>query len=497
MGAVYVVEHRITGKRLALKCLLPEHLAHPEFSERFLREAQAAGRIQHRNVVDVFDVGQDGEVPYIVMELLEGKSLADLLREGKLTLEETLQIVLRAAEGVCAAHQVGIVHRDLKPDNIFVCFGQSGQLDDPRVLDFGISKLEDDLSKPLTKSGVMLGTPYYMAFEQINSQRDLDQRVDVYAMGVILYEACSGQPPYVAESVGALAIRMMTAPPIPLSQLRPELPEGLTDVVMRCIARDRDQRFPTMQALVDALRPFASDSSALLVPRGQGTPLGASLRSEHAVGATLPAVSSAPPSGMKSSARLKLRVAEDHVERTPAGASSSRTLLWIAAAVLLLVGGGVLLALRNAGSAEGSREPVAAEPPALPKAARTDRAVAKKPERAEQPTTAAEAPVVERVDAERAAPDEAPERAAVKGRRKLVRGREAKSLPTAAAPAPASGPAVLAPPPETKLDQPAAPTEAALQTPQAAAPEVEPLPEPATPPAPETPTPEAPPDVAP
>ena len=110
------------------------------------------------------------------------------------------------------------------------------------MLDFGISKLEDDVSKPLTKSGVMLGTPYYMAFEQINSQRDLDQRVDVYAMGVILYEAMAGQLPYVAESVGALAIRMMSGPPVPLSQLRPELPDGLAEVVMRSVARDRDQR---------------------------------------------------------------------------------------------------------------------------------------------------------------------------------------------------------------------------------------------------------------
>jgi serine/threonine protein kinase len=258
MGAVYVVEHRLTGKRLAVKCLLPEHLEHPELVERFLREAQAAGRIQHRYVVDVFDVGRDGELLYIVMELLEGKTLADLLRDASLPLEDILTILLRAMEGVAAAHATGIVHRDLKPENVIVLAGHSGRYDDPRVLDFGISKLEEDASRPLTRSGVMMGTPYYMSFEQISSQRDLDQRVDVYAMGVILYEALSGRVPYVAESVGALAVRMLTTPPEPLSRLRPDLPPELVEVVMRSIARDRDERYPTIRALIEALAPFTA-----------------------------------------------------------------------------------------------------------------------------------------------------------------------------------------------------------------------------------------------
>jgi serine/threonine protein kinase len=256
MGAVYVVEHRLTGKRLAVKCLLPEHLEHPELVERFLREAQAAGRIQHRYVVDVFDVGRDGELLYIVMELLDGKTLADLLRDATLPLEDILTILLRAMEGVAAAHATGIVHRDLKPENVIVLAGHSGRYDDPRVLDFGISKLEEDASRPLTRSGVMMGTPYYMSFEQISSLRDLDHRVDVYAMGVILYEALSGRVPYVAESVGALAVRMLTTPPEPLSKLRPDLPPELVGVVMRSIARDRDERYPTMRALIEALAPF-------------------------------------------------------------------------------------------------------------------------------------------------------------------------------------------------------------------------------------------------
>jgi serine/threonine protein kinase len=417
MGAVYVVEHRVTGKRLALKCLLPEHLEHPEFVERFLREAQAAGRIEHRNVVDVFDVGREGELIYIVMELLDGKPLAELLRAGNLSLEETLQIMLRAMDGVAAAHAVGIVHRDLKPDNILVCVGQSGRLDDPRVLDFGISKLEDDVSKPLTKSGVMLGTPYYMAFEQINSQRDLDQRVDVYAMGVILYESMAGHVPYVAESVGALAIRMMSGPPVPLGQLRPELPPGLADVVMRSVARDRDQRFPTMNALIEALRPYAPESASLFVPRGQGTPLGPARASQPmAIDATMPAMPSplpphhTPRASVREpgplptptgEARLRLHRADEG--RTPSVDSSSRNVLWAVAVGLL--GLIIVVSVFFALSADDEPSEPSAPPPVPEPAPRAEEKPSSLPEpKAEPPASKAEPAAV---DEPKSAPVEA------------------------------------------------------------------------------------------
>jgi serine/threonine-protein kinase len=263
------VSHKVTGKKLVLKCLLPQYLDYPELVERFLREAQAAGRIQHRHVVDVFDVGRDGSVLYIVMPYLEGKPLSALLREKAVSLDEILALVLRAMEGVAAAHVQGIVHRDLKPDNIFVCKGPSGRLDDPRVLDFGISKLDDEEEKrSLTKSGVLMGTPHYMSFEQLNSQRDIDARADVYAMGCILYEAMAGELPYVAESAPSLAIRMMSGPPKHLSARRPDLPQGLVDAVMKSIERERSDRFPTMEAMIAALAEFVPEhvSSGMTPP---------------------------------------------------------------------------------------------------------------------------------------------------------------------------------------------------------------------------------------
>lgn len=268
MGAVYVVSHAATGKRMALKVLLPEFVHNADIVGRFMREAQIMGRLQHRHVVDVFDVGRDGDVLFIVMELLEGKPLGELVSDASLTLEETLVIATRAMEGVAAAHDVGVIHRDIKPDNIFVCVGPSGRLDDPRVLDFGISKLDGSAGQ-LTQSGVAMGTPYYMSIEQLNGQRDLDARVDVYAMGVILYEALAGRPPYTADSISALAIRVLTTDPVHLSQLVPELPRGLADVVMKAMAKQREQRYRSMRQLIEALRPFVSGAFAEV----SGTPL--------------------------------------------------------------------------------------------------------------------------------------------------------------------------------------------------------------------------------
>ena len=273
MGTVYAVTHHQTGKRLALKCLLPSFVENQSVVERFIREAKAVGRIQHRHVIDVFDQGRDGDVLYIVLPLLEGKPLSELLHDENLTLEEALVILVRAMEGVAAAHAIGVLHRDLKPANIFVCVGVSGRLDDPRVLDFGISKLDDEVGSPLTRSGVAVGTPYYMAIEQLTGQRDLDQRVDVYAMGVILYQALAGVVPYSAENVASLAITLMHIPAIHLRVRRPDLPDGLADVVMCALARDRSGRYPTIRSLIDALLPFIPASAGLRVPEPQGRPL--------------------------------------------------------------------------------------------------------------------------------------------------------------------------------------------------------------------------------
>jgi eukaryotic-like serine/threonine-protein kinase len=345
MGAVYVVSHAQTGKRMAMKTLLPEFVQNADIVSRFLREAQVMGRLHHRHVVDVFDVGRDGDVLFIVMELLEGKPLSDLLADTTLTLDEALAILLRTMEGVAAAHDQGVVHRDLKPDNIFVCVGTSGRLDDPRVLDFGISKLDDPRGEQLTRSGVAMGTPYYMSIEQLSGQRDLDARVDVYAMGVILYEAIAGDPPFVADSMSALAIRVLTTEPVHLKKLRPDLPPGLADVVMRAIARNRDERPRSMRAFIEALRPFLARSAGLAVPEGQGRLL------------------RTPRSGAEALAKPAL------LRTTPEGTRAKNVGLglWVGAALVIALGAAVAtLMLRQPAPPSTASSTPAQRAPALP-----------------------------------------------------------------------------------------------------------------------------------
>jgi hypothetical protein len=442
MGAVYVVSHAQTGKRMAMKILLPEFVQNADIVSRFLREAQVMGRLHHRHVVDVFDVGRDGDVLFIVMELLEGKPLSDLLADTTLTLEEALAILMRAMEGVAAAHDQGVVHRDLKPDNIFVCVGTSGRLDDPRVLDFGISKLDDARGEQLTRSGVAMGTPYYMSIEQLNGQRDLDARVDVYAMGVILYEAISGDPPYVADSMSALAIRVLTTEPMHLGKLRPDLPAGLAELVMKAIARNREQRPRSMRAFIEALRPFVARSAGLAVPEGQGRPLRTPRSGAEAVGT--PALLRTTPGGPR--------------------AKGSSAGLWAACGVVVALGAaGVTVMLREPAAAP-AREPAStpvseAALPALPQVeqpeSRKPTAVAA-PDASLTPTgaTPTESELVE------------PKLAEPKGRegaRKARAGRAAEAEPVSPAKKPAaiveapSSPAAIAPAAPVAPARPAAP----------------------------------------
>ncbi|HET6338518.1 MAG TPA: serine/threonine-protein kinase [Polyangiales bacterium] len=270
MGAVFAATHRFTGKQVAIKWMLPELARDEDAVHRFMREAQAAGRINHPNVVDVYDVGQHEDSFFLVMELLRGEPLTTALSRRDLTVRELLDLLLRAMRGVSAAHRQGVVHRDLKPDNIFLAYEDDGVGREPKVLDFGISKVsnEGQINPRLTRTGAVVGTPYYMSPEQIRGSDSLDRRADVYAFGVILYEALTGQVPFIADTYGALVLEIATGTPKTPDELVPGLPVALSRVVMRAMARNAQDRFADLESLIHALEPFLHDTVPTREPTG-------------------------------------------------------------------------------------------------------------------------------------------------------------------------------------------------------------------------------------
>jgi eukaryotic-like serine/threonine-protein kinase len=260
MGAVYAATHVVSGKRVALKWMLPTVSQLPDATERFVREARATARIDHPNVVDIYDVGSDGASVYLVMELLQGETLHQRLARSPLSATQAISLLMPALRGVAAAHAHGVIHRDLKPDNIFLCQGPHGEPREPKVVDFGISKIaKSDQARDhgLTQSGVVMGTPYYMSPEQVRGAKELDERGDVYAFGVILYEMLAGQRPFQAETYNQLILKIATEDPVPVLRQNPTLDPRLAAVVERAMARAPEARFGSIEALALALQPFA------------------------------------------------------------------------------------------------------------------------------------------------------------------------------------------------------------------------------------------------
>jgi serine/threonine protein kinase len=267
MGIVFGALHVSTGRKVALKWMLSRGLPRSSreresASQRFVREAQATGRIRHDNVVDVYDAGTDKDAPYLVMERLEGETLRARMERGPMAWDEALSLLLPIMHGVSAAHREGVVHRDLKPDNVFLANTTSGQMV-PKVLDFGISRLRvPDASEPsLTRTGTMIGTPAYMPLEQLRGEGNIDERVDVYALGVVLYEMLTGSRPYVARNAADFAALIASAQPVALSTHRPELRGAREAAVMKALARSPADRFASVDSLAEALVGAAMPAS--------------------------------------------------------------------------------------------------------------------------------------------------------------------------------------------------------------------------------------------
>jgi serine/threonine-protein kinase len=256
MGEVYEAQHTVIGRRFAIKFLHAYLAQNPETMTRFRHEAETAGGIEHENIGAAVDFGTaDDGTPYLVMEYLDGEDLARLLvRQGPLPVARTAYIVIQACRGLTAAHARGIVHRDLKPENLFICRRTDGS-DLVKVVDFGIAKLRSKVT--VTQSGVTMGTPCYMSLEQAKGAKEVDQRTDIYSLGVILYEMLTGTRPYPGENYNEVLYNLFTTEPARVESLRPGVPAGLCDVVHRAMAREARNRFDSAAALADALVPYA------------------------------------------------------------------------------------------------------------------------------------------------------------------------------------------------------------------------------------------------
>jgi serine/threonine protein kinase len=257
MGGVYAATAEGLPP-LAIKVLsVADPAARQRIAGRFAREARAASMLQCQYIVRVLDAGSEEARPYLVMERLEGEDLGERLRrEGRLPLEGALHVAAQVLVALGTAHEAGIVHRDLKPDNVFLVRGERDPLH-CKLLDFGMSKLTpregQTLALALTKKGMAVGTPFYMAPEQARAAPDVDGRVDVWALGAILFECLTGRPPFVGSTQEQLLIAICTTDAPDVRALQPKVPEPVAKLIARALSRDRDQRFASAWQMLGAV----------------------------------------------------------------------------------------------------------------------------------------------------------------------------------------------------------------------------------------------------
>ncbi|MBW2523272.1 MAG: serine/threonine protein kinase, partial [Deltaproteobacteria bacterium] len=271
MGEVYAARNEATGRDVAIKMIRAAN-ATTEQNRRFLREAKAATAIRHRNVIDILDVFEDEDgTPVMVMELLTGNTLKQLsARTGQLTLRQTASIFLPVISALRTAHAKGIVHRDLKPDNIFLAEEADGEVV-PKVLDFGIAKVIDpttiaaETQGSQTNTGSILGTPHYMSFEQAMSEKDIDHRADIWALGVMLFEVLTGRRPLEFDNLGQMYTAFLKGEVPSIRDHSADLPDDVAEIIDRCLVKERDGRLDDLKEVLETLKPFADREVAQAV----------------------------------------------------------------------------------------------------------------------------------------------------------------------------------------------------------------------------------------
>jgi serine/threonine-protein kinase len=264
MGVVMAATHLLLNQPVAIKFLLAKAARNPKNVTRFVREAQAAARIESDHVTRVSDVGTlENGTPFMVMEFLKGEDLAAVLTRGRVAVPTAVDYVLQACLALAEAHKNGIVHRDLKPGNLFLA-ERADATRRIKVLDFGISKFIEEPGRPadvLTRTTALMGSPLYMSPEQMKSAKAADHRADIWALGAILFELISGEPPFIGATLPEICSHILTDPPSPIRTLVPFLPPALEAAIDRCLCKDPAGRFQSLSELAHAIAPFGVPES--------------------------------------------------------------------------------------------------------------------------------------------------------------------------------------------------------------------------------------------
>ena len=286
MGVVLSATHLELDAAVAIKVVRAELANNEEVVARMLFEARAAAKLHSAHIVRVLDVGRlSSGAPYIVMERLEGSDLASQLSAGCFTVQESVDYVLQACEGLAEAHSIGIIHRDLKPENLFVAETPEGPV--LKILDFGISKDVSNFAssgprRALTNAGYAVGSPYYMSPEQMRASLELDARADIWSLGAILFELLTGRCPFEGESLAVVSAKVLGEEAPSLHSLAENVPAPLAGIVARCLMKDAGQRFEDVGKLAAALRDFASAEGQLCADRSARLASGINLKSDRA-----------------------------------------------------------------------------------------------------------------------------------------------------------------------------------------------------------------------
>jgi serine/threonine-protein kinase len=310
MGTVYRAFHILLERPVAIKVMREELARAPEAVARFVNEARAAAQLSGPHALRVIDIGRiEGGPPYQVLELLEGADLRTVLDErGPLPLTEAVDLIVQACEAVSEAHEIGIIHRDLKPENLFLCQAPNGEKL-IKLLDFGISKQRVDPAAPaLTAFGESVGSPNYMSPEQMSAPDLVDERSDVWSLGVVLFELLTGTTPFQAETVPFVYARVLGGAPTPLGKLRGDLPKAVQALLDRCFCKDPNDRFANAQELAQGLlRLLRTDSKVSARTNLDSSPRRRSGRLAKGAGALAACAALAAALALTSTGRAQLR----------------------------------------------------------------------------------------------------------------------------------------------------------------------------------------------